>query len=138
MSPPITFINSFGAKQKCPCCKRNKLSNYSLCSVHLEAAKVAWRKHQDERRAEGRCCYCHRKSYKGFLRCRHHTIENRVKCRKWTKKHGHQRYLDQKAVALKTGVCYKCRKYPVKPGTLKCDVCHLKLKKYQQGRKRIR
>jgi hypothetical protein len=122
MSP--FYIKEFRKTHKCNLCEDSVKDGRHFCREHLEEARLKWQLWAVTRRAEGKCCFCGRKSFNGWLRCRKHTMINRERCRAWMKLHGHQVWLDVKAETLRTGLCQHCRNNrPVIPGTLGCLNC---------------
>lgn len=109
--PPI-FIKQFMRQFKCPHCKAHKVPEKSLCQFHLAKARVYFQTWANKRRKEGLCIRCRRKSFKGYLRCRLHTEENRARCRAWMKIHGHGQWEKAKNQAYLTGMCAYCRPAP--------------------------
>lgn len=81
------FVKTFNKKHKCLKCKSAKLKIgrkvFSLCKNHLDHAKLRWRQWQTDRQKNGKCCYCNKKSFNGFLRCKTHTEYNKTICNKW-------------------------------------------------------
>jgi hypothetical protein len=132
MSP--YFLIDFKKKHPCPKCKR--LTVRSLCPDHLWAARERWRLWQLQRKLEGLCSYCHRKSFKGYVRCRLHTLYNRKKCKVWMAKNGKERYEYRKLV----GVCVRSPQHGVAAkGHVYCQLCLNDRKEWRDGKtKKIR
>ena len=129
MSP--YFVSLFKKGNKCSCCKASKKEGYSVCSKHLESAKIRWRKWSTVRRNEGKCCYCHRKSFKGFIRCKTHTIINKVKCKAWGQKHPnypHDLWVKRKNMFDSKGLCKQCKPHrKTQKGFKHCWICRKRL-----------
>ena len=125
MSP--YFVKLFKKENKCSCCKASKKDGYSVCAKHLKYAKTRWRKWQIIRRNTGKCCYCHRKSFKGWLRCKTHTIINKKKCEAWGKKHpthGHDSFIQRHSTFTDNGLCISCKPHrKVHKGFKRCWTC---------------
>jgi hypothetical protein len=123
MSP--FFIKEFKKKFKCPVCPSQKQSNRSLCAYHLRVARERWSFWQKQRQQSGLCCYCHRKSFRGYIRCRIHTIYNRAQCKAWSAKFSQIRYNYRKRM----GWCPASPNHS-KPtnGHTYCDECITRLK----------
>jgi len=120
------FLKSFKARHKCWACKEDKLSGYSLCEKHLTKARNLWRSWGFERREEGLCISCDRKSFKGWLRCKIHTAYNRKKCLAWT--HAHPEHAQEawrkKQTLRAAGFCPQCPQHrKLKNGAGRCWVC---------------
>lgn len=105
------YVKQFKQENQCPHCKSAKKSQYSLCDSHLTAARNKWRSWQAERQKQGSCSYCHRKSYKGFVRCKAHTIYNRTNCKSWVR--------NNKEYCLKRTMEFRERFYAIN----KCPQC---------------
>lgn len=123
------FLKSFKAKNKCWACKEDKLSGYSLCEKHLTKARNLWRSWGFERRQAGLCISCDRTSFKGWLRCKFHTLLNRKRCAAWMKEHpGYYRIeLARKQELVRNGQCPKCASHrKVSPGHVVCWFCKAK------------
>lgn len=120
------FVRLFKRENKCPHCAADKLSGYSLCATHLEQAKLKWRSWATERREHRLCCYCDRKSFRGWLRCRAHTIINRAKILAWMAKHpthSHDQWVERRKLADQ-GLCPACKPHrALTNGYRRCDVC---------------
>lgn len=97
MSP--FFVKQFKNEHKCHNC--NKLTIRSLCSTHLEVARKRWIIWSHSRQEQGLCSYCHRRSFRGWVRCRLHTMYNRAVCKLWNERYAKSRYQARKAL----GVC---------------------------------
>jgi hypothetical protein len=125
------YVKKFNRENKCPQCQRARLvrgsKTYSICATHLEKARVGWMSWAARRRGEGRCCYCDRKSYNGYIRCRSHTLSNREKCRAWGAAHperGHEDYLLRLRFYAAHGLCLKCKDHnKAVAGTQTCQPC---------------
>lgn len=136
MSP--FFIKTYLKDTKCRGCEKSKLiigkKAYSVCSEHLKAARDKWRNWSVIRREQGLCCYCHRKSYKGWLRCKFHTLENREKCLRWIEEHPehyHEAWMKKKKL-MEAGFCPTCKEHrPLPTGFKRCDPCRARRKNYK-------
>jgi hypothetical protein len=126
------FVKTFKRQNKCPHCKRDKASGYSLCSKHLQLAREKFRLWTVERRGVGRCISCNRKSRKArsFLvsrhthevRCEIHAKINRAKVAAWCAAHpnySHKVWLERK------GQYKRCREsgHARLRGQRVCDGC---------------
>lgn len=130
MSP--IFLREFRQSNKCPGCASTKKHGYSMCEFHIAKARVVWRQWQQKRVEKGICCYCHRKSYKGYVRCKTHTIENRIRCKRWIKDHPeHQIQQRIKTMQLlDSGFC-RCRAHnPLPEGYRRCLDCRIRHRQY--------
>jgi len=124
------FVDNFNKRNRCWRCKNAKLKIgnkvYSLCTNHLALARSKWQTWSQDRRAEGKCCYCDRKSFNGWLRCRAHREYNRQQCASWMADHpdhGKQAWAKRKALQ-DLGLCLYCREHrPMATGRRKCDPC---------------
>lgn len=117
-------------------CKNEKLGKYSLCAKHLEYARNTWRIWQKERRDQGRCCFCHLKSFKGFLRCKKHTLENRERCKAWARLHPyrHREEWERRKRWTAMGLCLACPTHsPVIPGRTRCADCTERRRMRERG-----
>lgn len=128
------FVKLFKKENKCPKCPKKKLKRgdktYSLCTNHLLRARAAWENWTERRRDEAKCCYCHRASYNGWLRCRIHTLINRENCRNWTiRNYDAVKAKDRAYWAAKKGLpdrgfCANCKdQRPIEPGYRRCAPC---------------
>lgn len=131
------FVKTFNQKNKCAGCSRAKLKIgsriFSLCEGHLVKAREGWRSWAAERRAEGKCISCKRKSFNGWLRCRKHREINRLKCEQWMKAHPEhpaEAWAKRKAF-LALGVCL-CKSHTRLPaGKRRCDACRARQRAYR-------
>lgn len=119
------FVEKFKRENQCWNCKADKLSGYSMCAKHLEKAKLDFRAWAKRRRRQRLCCYCDRRSFKGWLRCKTHTLVNRVKCLRWNRlhpEHGREAWEKRKKL-LALGICI-CRAHRTIPaGFRRCEEC---------------
>lgn len=131
------FVYTFNQNNPCAHCKTSALvvgkRTYSLCRTHLTAARDRWRVWAAERRAAGACISCHRKSFNGWLRCRKHREENRLKCQRWGKENpGYSaRAWAKRKLILATGTCICKAHNPLPPGFNRCDDCRTKNRVYR-------
>ncbi len=122
------FVKKFkqSTTKRCAHCRKDKLSGYSLCDTHLEAAKIRFRTWSSTRRALKRCILCDCKSHCGWLRCKKHTEINRNRCAIWVSQHpeyANKQWLERKAKYLDKGLCV-CREHrPLPEGQRRCDPC---------------
>jgi len=131
--PPI-FVQEFMKNNKCPHCKAHKVPEKSLCKLHLAKARVYFRIWSAKRKEEGLCIRCNCKSFQGFLRCRLHTHENRLNCRRWMKVNGAGVWQKRKAETIKTGICAYCRANPRLGETYRCLDCKLRHQMREKSR----
>lgn len=135
MSP--LFLKFFKKQNHCLCCSSTKKKGYSVCPKHLKKAKIHWRKWQEERRHKGVCCYCDRKSYKGWLRCLKHTKYNRKVCLEWKARHpglDHKKHLERQATYTDKGRCPSCKPHrKLYASHRRCWIC--RKRKTLNGRK---
>lgn len=131
MSP--FFLKTFRKDLRCRRCKaleaRPKKSGYSLCEEHLVEAREKFRCWSEQRREDGLCCYCPRKSFRGWLRCRLHTAINRAKCLAWDRAHPEhaKEQWELKKQLRDAGFCPSCRdRNPLEHGMKRCEVCTAK------------
>lgn len=130
------FVKKFNKEHKCSKCKSSKLQVgkkiFSLCQDHLIKAKERWRVWQIQRRVEGKCSYCDKKSYNGWIRCKTHALYNREKCKQWYKvnKEYYKMYnLGRKAEWLSQSKCPQCKEHrSLTEGYARCSVCRVKRK----------
>lgn len=119
------FVRKFKSQNKCPHCKSEKLTGYSLCTKHLEEAKLRFRLWSVERRVNGKCCFCDCKSFRGWLRCRRHAKINRERVRKWYAAHpgyGNRQWKHRLALRQQ-GICACWTKGKLQPGQRRCNTC---------------
>lgn len=140
------FVQKFNQRHKCPHCKTAKLKVgkhvYSLCESHLNKAREQWRSWQEQRRVDGKCCYCDKHSFNGWLRCKLHTEINREKCKRWMaankERHAQQSKL-RKQFWRSQGRCHICAPHNKLDGNfLVCSPCrvrHQTHKKSSAGQK---
>jgi hypothetical protein len=129
------FIKEMHATLKCGACKKLPVDGKKFCPKHLAVARNRWRRWSVERRKEGLCCYCHRKSYKGFLRCRIHTQINREKCRDWMARHPERSAVDwqKRKKWIDLGRCPMCRPHRKLPtGFRRCNPCRKRQRSYSK------
>jgi hypothetical protein len=125
MSP--LFIKLYKDLTHCPCCKASPKEGYICCPKHLEAAKLRFQRWSTERKSKGLCCYCNRKSYKGYLRCKPCTIKNRIKCHDWFLKHPEhsKEAWEKKKLIRDSGFCPGCPQHrPLLAPSKRCVTCH--------------
>lgn len=130
------YVLNFKKKHKCSKCNEST-NHYSLCEKHLDYARKRFRKWSSIRKHQRLCCYCHRKSYKGFLRCKTHTMENRVRVKEWHK--NHPEYIKNQYIRLcqlrDSGFCPTCPEHrPLESDYKRCDVCRERHRMYAAGR----
>lgn len=125
------FVKTFKSENDCPDCPKRRYrrgdKTYSLCRRHLDAARDQWRHWAVRRRTEKRCCYCPRRSYNGWLRCREHTRINRENCRRWMAAHpdrAHEYWETRSKAYIAKGLCPYCKAHnPAAPGITACAPC---------------
>lgn len=125
------FVQKFKETHKCLQCDTSRVTNYgktySLCLSHLNKARNHWKNWATVRRTAGKCCYCDKKSYNGWLRCKEHTKYNRIKCKAWyiaNKDHKAAYDLERKLSYLAQGKCYECpEKRSLQKGYTRCQAC---------------
>lgn len=125
------FIAKFKGANQCKECTTSRVTNYgktySLCMKHLNKARNFWRNWATVRREAGKCCYCDKKSYNGWLRCKEHTKYNREKCKDWqaaNKDYCAQYTIERKLSYLAQNKCPKCPEHrSLKAGYTRCQVC---------------
>lgn len=124
------FIYQFNRETGCAHCKTSALvvgkRTYSLCRIHLTAARDRWRVWAAERRAAGACISCHRKSFNGWLRCRKHREENRLRIAAWVKEHPEHsaRQWAKRKQLIAAGFCGTCKDHRrLETGRSKCSPC---------------
>ena len=121
------YIAEFKKENKCSSCPAKKQSRRKMCAYHLRVAREAFMAWSTERKAMGKCAYCHRKSFKGWLRCRTHAAANRENCRKWSLANPEWSAIQWKkrlGAYGKNGLCMYCKEHrPAVPGNLKCQPC---------------
>lgn len=130
------FIANFKKQNQCQACTTEKVTNYgktySMCLKHLNKARIHWKNWANVRRAAGKCCYCNKKSYKGYLRCKTHTEYNRANCKKWyqaNKERNAQYTIEFKLSYLSQNKCPQCPEHrSLKAGYTRCQVCRNKYK----------
>lgn len=125
------YIKQFKKENKCPACPAKKQGVRSMCAYHLRLARERFASWTVERRAAGKCAYCHCKSFKGWIRCKKHREYNKVKCAAWTtrmiaKNPNFQadRHLARRKMYTDNGLCLYCKDHrPMVPGTIHCQPC---------------
>ena len=128
------FIRTFKREHKCGHCPKRAFRRgdrtYSLCPRHLVTAREKWANWAVRRRSEAKCCYCHRKSYNGWLRCRFHTLVNRENCRAWQEENyeekrakEHERWLKAAKMLKLFGICPACKVRKVEGDFKRCAPC---------------
>jgi hypothetical protein len=119
------YIRNFKRANKCPRCKEDELSSYSLCPKHLEVCKLRFRKWAAKRRALGKCVLCNKGAFKGELKCKKHKEINRKRIAAWMVKHPNQsKEAWQKRLALRAqGICYCYARGKLEPGQRRCPIC---------------
>jgi hypothetical protein len=128
------FVKKFKEKHECGQCDTSKVTNYgktySMCLKHLNKARNLWRNWATVRRTAGKCCYCDKKSYNGWLRCREHTKSNRAKCRAWymeNKAYRAEYSVQHKLSYLAQGKCPQCPEHrSLQNGYTRCQTCRCK------------
>jgi len=130
------FLKTFKGENKCGHCSKEKLNGYSLCSTHLEQARLRFAAWSTERRGLGKCCYCNRRSFHGWLRCKTHTLYNRAKCLAWNRahpEHAKQQWELRKKLR-DAGFCPSCREHrPLPPGYKRCNPCRFRSRQHKAG-----
>jgi hypothetical protein len=123
MSP--LFIKLFRKEHKCPHCPARKQGKKSLCAFHLRLARERWQKWSDDRRNIGRCTYCNRLSFRGFLRCKLHTEYNRTKVAAWHAAHPDYKVKQwaEKKKLIEQGICPCAARRPLTDGYRRCGPC---------------
>lgn len=131
------FVETFKKQNKCWGCKFEPLKQgdrtYGFCAKHLTAARERWRLWQGQRRAEGKCISCHRKSFRGWLRCRVHREVNRLRIAAWIKAHPDHSALqwEKRKKLLAAGFCPSCKEHRALPaGFRRCDPCRERRRSY--------
>jgi hypothetical protein len=74
----------------------------------------------------GRCAYCDRKSFKGWLRCKAHTMYNRLMCALWgekNKEHVAKYVIERRNHWLSLGKCICSAHRPLAVGRRRCRTC---------------
>lgn len=119
------FVNEFKKLNKCQSCKKDAPVGYGLCVNHLKIARERFAKWAKLRREQKKCCYCHRSSYNGWLRCKTHTLINRARCKQWWIDHpGARVYIKARLEArLNSGICRCAAKNKIPEGFRRCDDC---------------
>jgi hypothetical protein len=125
MSP--LFLKLFAKEHQCSACSSPKAGARKFCALHLQLAREKWSTWATERRLQGTCAYCDNKSFRGFLRCRLHTLQNRAKVREWHEArpaYQKETWATRKAFYAAQGRCVYCKDHrPAVPGLLKCQPC---------------
>lgn len=136
MSP--FFIEQFKKAHKCVYCKASPDEGYKCCPKHLKKAKLRFRRWSKERKLQGLCISCNGTSFKGWLRCESHTMENRKKIKAWMALHpDHNRKSWEKRKAFRdSGRCGWCPQHrKLSKGHSKCSIC---LKRYSLWTKGVK
>jgi hypothetical protein len=134
MSP--LFLRNFKKEHRCTTCVREPKAGYTLCALHLIEARQFWRGFQEARRALGKCCWCNKKSWGGFLRCAHHREENRLRSKNWCLSHPEheQKKRAQEKAYIASGHCPKCKEHRQLPeGRTRCASCNARQRAYCNG-----
>jgi hypothetical protein len=124
------FVKKFKQKHRCKSCRSSKIKAngkvYSLCYNHLTKARKESIKWSEQRRHEGLCISCDRKSFRGWLRCRLHREINRLRIQAWIKAHP-EYYREQWKLQKQLrdgGLCPSCHEHrPLSDGYLRCKPC---------------
>lgn len=117
----------------CSACSKDKLRGRKMCAGHLEKARLFFRSWSATRRAAGKCCWCNKKSFNGWLRCKIHTLYNRAKCAAWMERHpdhGHKQWIERKKKFLANGLCVCKAHNRLPPGFRRCDSCRPRQRGY--------
>lgn len=137
MSP--FFIKEIKKHTKCPNCKATKATGYSVCEFHLTYARDRWRQWSKERKKEGKCAYCHRKSFNQTLRCRTHTEYNKAICKAWIAKNKDHKVaydLNRLNSWISLNRCPSCKDHrPLAAPYKRCLDCRIRHRKYKKTSK---
>jgi hypothetical protein len=129
------FVKVFKRTNKCEHCKKEPLPGYHFCAECLEVARARFEKWAHERRNEGLCIRCDRKSFRGFLRCKLHTLLNRAQCKAWGKLHPEHAKVawEKKKDLLAAGLCVCPAHNKLPPGFRRCNDCRARQRSYAEA-----
>jgi hypothetical protein len=132
----LLFAQEFKKPLKCAYCAQAPLTDYSLCSPHLVQARERFRSWAKKRRRAGLCIRCACKSFRGYLRCRKHTVENRRVCKVWSAAHPDycKRQWEKSKAVRDAGFCPSCREHPKLEGPFRrCEPCRKRSRGYRSA-----
>ncbi len=132
------FVAEFRKGLKCGMCAAKQARGRKFCLYHLRYAREAFANWSSKRRKAGLCILCHRRGFRGYLRCKAHRTEQNAYLRAWVAAHperSKEQWVLKKREYRDNGLCLACKEHrPCKKGRTRCDECRVRHKLVMAGK----